>query len=911
MAPDFGVRREGRTISWMLLPALVAAAAVAAFAPPAAAVPTAPTEASGAAAETPSEQAARTGVRVEVPEKTTESEQVFANPDGTFTLEASAVPVRARKGGAWVPVDPTLERRSDGVVVPRATTFGIELSGGGSAAPLARATRGGRSLSLSWPAALPVPVLSGGTATYREVFPGVDLVLVVSVDTLSEVLVVKNADAARNPALRKVTFGWRGEGVSLRQDDGGGFRAVDGHGLPVFVSPRPTMWDSRATDAAKTGASGDRVHGPRDGDKVAPMGLEVAAQSLAVVPDTTLLTAADTRFPLYIDPTIAPGQTDRAMVNQRYPNSTYFNWLGDSNKAEGMGYITDSSDGWHRKRLFYRFRTDYVAGKQILAATFKAYETWAYNCTKSAVDLWVPYPFSTSTDWNNQPSWRYKVSSRTVAYGYSGCSPGGAWVEFDAWKAIDESARNGWSRMNFGLRAGNESQANTSWKRFRYDAGISITYNSVPAQPTSPRTISPATDCVTDSDPAKVPAIPNDPPILVARLNDADGAKGQNVRGHFMFHRKGDATATQYITPYKLPGVDFTYQLPALADGHYSWRVRTYDGVTYGPYSVWCDFRVDSTRPATPTVTAPDGQTYVKGQDATFTFGPGGSTDVTRYRWSLNADAPTSGDVAATSPTVTTPLSFFGPTAMRAWSYDAVGNPSNPNGSLEFTVAGESPRNQWRFDEGAGTTTVDAIRGETLTLSGGCSWTTGADYDLDPTDQALQFDGTNGAATYSSGLLWMNNNFSVTAWVRVADATSKRVAVSQQRHPTSGFSLGVQPASAAGQAEFFFSYSNPDTSAAVKDAVVTAPALVGEWVHLAAVYEAGTKELTLYVDGAAVSSVNAPFSGIAPAGPFVVGQGYDGGAATYFWNGDVDEVRAFHGALIKEQVVRVYLDSRS
>ncbi|MGH3646390.1 MAG: hypothetical protein ACRDTM_04320, partial [Micromonosporaceae bacterium] len=253
---------------WLVVALLLAGTGVAALAPG--------TPAAALGEETPSEQAKRTGVRVPVPEKTTESEQVFANPDSTFTLETSAVPERARKSGRWMPIDTTLVR-AGAVIAPKATTADIAFSAGGSSTALARITEGGRSLELYWPQALPEPVLSGSTATYREVFAGVDLVLVANAQSFSEVLVVKTAQAAANPALRKIKFGVRGDGVSIRTAPGGGFAAVDQHGLEVFTSPQPSMWDSGADAGAVAPPSAQaRVLGPREGDQVAPMGVEVS-----------------------------------------------------------------------------------------------------------------------------------------------------------------------------------------------------------------------------------------------------------------------------------------------------------------------------------------------------------------------------------------------------------------------------------------------------------------------------------------------------------------------------------------------------------------------------------------------------------------------------------------------------------
>ncbi|MGH3646391.1 MAG: LamG domain-containing protein [Micromonosporaceae bacterium] len=482
-------------------------------------------------------------------------------------------------------------------------------------------------------------------------------------------------------------------------------------------------------------------------------------------------------------------------------------------------------------------------------------------------------------------------------------------MAFDAIKGVKYATSHSYKTTALGLRAGNESQANTSWKRFRNDAILSISYNTVPAKPTSLRTTSPLTTCVAGDSP---PVIPNDPPILVARLNDADGAKGQKVKGRFYLSVKGGSLVGTYDTAYKLPGVDFTMQAPQLSDGVYSWRLRTYDGVDWGPYSQWCDFRVDSRRPQTPTIATPDGQTYRYGDEATFTFGPGGSTDVTKYRYSFMSDAATSGEVPADSPSIARRMWFFGPNNLRVWSYDAAGNVSDPPGSLEFAVAGGDPRTQWRLDEGQGTSTADAIYGDTLPLSAGCDWAPGVWNDDDPLDMALAFDGVDGVAARSGGLLWMNQNFSVAAWIRVADASARRVAVSQDGsgYAGSGFSIGVSPDPdpAIDQGNIEFRLRNP--ASATEEAVVSAPGVVDEWVHVTAVYESTTQLMTLYVGGEYAASVNASFTGVEWASSFVLGRGRSGTSPAYFWKGDIDEVRTYRGTLAVEQVRQIANEPR-
>lgn len=59
-------------------------------------------------------------------------------------------------------------------------------------------------MSLGWPGLLPEPRLDGATATYPEVFNGVDLRLTADAEGFQRVLVVKSAEAAANPALDRM-----------------------------------------------------------------------------------------------------------------------------------------------------------------------------------------------------------------------------------------------------------------------------------------------------------------------------------------------------------------------------------------------------------------------------------------------------------------------------------------------------------------------------------------------------------------------------------------------------------------------------------------------------------------------------------------------------------------------------------
>ncbi|EHN76262.1 hypothetical protein SMCF_4243 [Streptomyces coelicoflavus ZG0656] len=284
------------------------------------------------------EAAQESGERVEVMGERTERTTVFANPDGsTFTLEESAVPVRVpAPGGGWQAPDATLEKRSDGMVGPKGAAVGISFSGGGETGPLAQIEDGGRSLALDWPDELPVPSLDGPRAVYAEVLPGVDLQVTATPESFQPVFVVKTPEAAASDALERLTFGLETSHLTVREGAAGNLAAVDGNGNTVFKAPPARMWDSAGqgtaggvqpqlvtadstptaepADPSESAPSGSGVE-PGQGDTVARMDVQVGDGSLSVIPDTDMLTTSDESvFPLFIDPTVTWGESERTLL---------------------------------------------------------------------------------------------------------------------------------------------------------------------------------------------------------------------------------------------------------------------------------------------------------------------------------------------------------------------------------------------------------------------------------------------------------------------------------------------------------------------------------------------------------------------------------------------------------------------
>ncbi len=107
------------------------------------------------------------GTRVEVPEAATETDTVWANPDGTVSREVAQAPVRVRdrESGELVDIDVALRRRA-GRLAPAAAPGEVSFSASG-AGDLARLRLpGGEQVSLGFASPVEAPTVRGSRAEY-------------------------------------------------------------------------------------------------------------------------------------------------------------------------------------------------------------------------------------------------------------------------------------------------------------------------------------------------------------------------------------------------------------------------------------------------------------------------------------------------------------------------------------------------------------------------------------------------------------------------------------------------------------------------------------------------------------------------------------------------------------------------
>lgn len=885
------------------------------------------------------DKAAATGADVEITSLRSESSEVFATAEGQLEAVQHLRPVRARVDGAWKPVDNTLVKASDGSVAPKATAVGLTLSGGGGG-PLVTLERAGKSLAYSWPTTLPSPVLEGDTATYKNVLNDVDLQLRSDTDGFAELLVVRTAEAAKNPALAELKLGVSAPGLDLKETEDGGLEARDeAAGGVVFTAPEPVMWDSSTGPTAPAGKSSVRAAGavaageadaggPGDASKVMPVGVDVASDGseLKLTPDQGMLTGADTMYPVFIDPkTYTPKAGDWTMVSRYWADQPQWRFNGDSDA--GVGYCEwDYCAPYDTKRLFYQFPTSTFAGTSILKATFVGHETHSASCDGRAIELWRTKDIGKATTWNNsKDDWLSQLDTRDVAHGGGSSCPAGD-VEFDATAGVKYAATHDDPYTSFGLRASHEDDK-YGWKRFSDDAYLRVTYNRPPPQiPTSHLSMDPGGTCKKPASKARVRMLPK---IWAKNVTDPD--KDQVSVQFQALWDTGDGKGTvarwtsAKMTP-KASGSDFVTTLPASIpkNTNINWDVRAvdyYEGAAYS-YSPWsnagsatgCYFVYDTSVPQGPTIASgeypasdpasPDDPSYDGvGRWAGFTADSPAS-DVTKYWFGINEDPSADNAIATTAgaaQTLRTRPTMSGLNFITAQAFDAAGNGSEIR-TYQFKVkAGQPARAQWTLDDAADATQAKGTAGErTLAVKG--APTLGAEGAV---GSAISFDGTDDFLQSDIPTVDTSAGFSVAAWAKLSKMpTTAAVIATQPGNNSPGFELYYSQ----GLDRWVFNQYTADTAAATPvRAMASVPGGVhpDEWVHLAGTYSAGSHQLSLYVNGALAGTTAYSTAWDARRG-LQIGAGSIDGRPTSYFPGIIDDVRLYDKPLVQADVNRLY-----
>jgi hypothetical protein len=871
-------------------------------------------------------------VRVEAADRTTATEQVFANPDGTMTLEQHMVPVRVRRDSGWVPVDHTLVKRPDGWVVPKASAVDVRFSGGGKAALASLSPGQRRSVSVSWPESLPSPILNGDTATYPEVLPGVDLQVQATDDGFKHVLVVKTAAAAANPKVRKIDYGFSAVGLTLRRTAQGGMEAVDKTGYVLATAPPATAWDSKNTgptalkalagvrvpanakaEAQRAGVESSRS-GPGEFAQVAPVAVALDGAKMTVTPDSTLLDKPD-HLPIYIDPPFTGGLQAWAYSNSSNENNSDGRaWIG-VNPATGALY-----------RSFFQVDMGRVVGANIISARFDITMVHSYSCGPTPMTLWwtstIPNTSGGRAAWSPgliQSMDTQSGNAHKVSGGVPVCNPDpqpDMSMHFNGALTgkVQDWANEGVRSVTLGLAAGDGNNANESatlrWKKFNAStAQIVIHYNNLPVIPKQDSVTPCYAYCANDAYTRSLT------PTLAATVSDVDG---DVLRAEFEVWAGSGADA------YRLTGGSVTatsggtprWQVtPALADNtYYWWRVRACDDVkpsnACGGWSGWWLLRTQAHNPNSPQVlTNIYSPTEWKGGigvpddfmwydpaawDYQFVYSFDNATPVTVPGWTTKPDGSREDPFTPWAPTVD------GVHSVTVYSRNEAGNTSYPPTVFQFKVAPPAPEaGSFALDETTGDTAANRIDSTNNgTRYGGTTWIPNGSRA-----GAASFDGTGAIDTARAVLSTTNAaGYTVAAWVRLSSLpTVNRTILSQDGAVGSAFQLQYV---AAVNAFCFTQKSADSTTATPTSACATTTPARDDWIHVAGVYDAPRRTIRLYVGGTQVAET-AYTATWSAAGRFTIGRALQNGSAADRWVGGVDEVRAFQRVLTDDELFQL------
>jgi RHS repeat-associated protein len=528
-------------------------------------------------------QQARASQRpVIIKDQTTKTTTVFANPNQTMTATVGDGPVQEPDSNSptgFSPIDLKLGEEISGWWSPRRSDAHVEFSDGVGATAVDMAIAK-HTFAMKWAGPLPKPVISGDTATYNDVSPGVNLVLQALTSGYDLRIVLTKQPAAATTFRLPLALG----GLAASLDSRGGL-TLKNNGKVVAAAQQPLMYD------ATTDEAGDPAN-------VVPFSPSLDSKgALVVTPKDSFLSAPTTKYPVTIDPAVNLSATIDTFVNSASPTTTY---AGSTLLKAGKS----SAEGPDRSLL--QFGTTFLEGSDIFSASLNLYESSAPSCTANGLQVWdVSSTWGSSVNWNTQPAMSAEwASGNTNAGGGTGCpasyvslSTGGSGSNtlttlVQDWALGTKTndglmvvASNETSTSYFKKFSSNEAGSNAPYLAVNYDFGPGVSGGRLP------------------NDGAFVPTTR---PTLQGTFFDLDAGTVGQIQ--YELDTSGGTVIDTQLGSSVPSGSTSSWQVPA-ADGlvngtTYKWRARGYDGILYGLWTGYRTFTVDTTAPGTPVITS-------------------------------------------------------------------------------------------------------------------------------------------------------------------------------------------------------------------------------------------------------------------------------------------------------------------
>ncbi|WP_460543993.1 LamG domain-containing protein [Glycomyces halotolerans] len=870
--------------------------------------------------------------------------RVTADPDGLLTAKVEAVPTWAPDAsGEWVEVDTGFAVAADGTITTNAAVSDITVSGGGAGPFVTATSPEGASVSLTWPEALPAPVVTEDTVIYPEVRPGLDLQVQSDLDGFSYALVVKTPEAAADPQLTAIDIGINADGLTVTQDATGAVTAVDSAGETVFAAPAAYMWDSSlnpepgsetSTESEPSTFSTTEEEPVSDLGEDDPMpgryaevGVDLEGTTLTVTPDAELLSDPAAEFPITIDPPFVGKRLAWANIFQNRPGSSWTNdkdWPRKGGMRVGYnswyGCSPDACGLW---RSAVRFGIGGLKNKDVLSARVSMTQTHSGGCGSTDLALWeVNRKMGNGTTWNSITSATLDhLQTKSVASSNSGgCGTNYPDRDVNFTGSAVKSKLNSRlssdrSWMTFMVRSSNESDPH-AWRRIDIKSvELIVTYNSPALNPTSLRTN--GKSCVT-SGYSSSPWTSEVQPTLSGVPRDPDGKVGAYIqvrqKGSSSNVRTWSTSRNQKSNSRQSWTIPSSKKLPS---GEYRWRMRSLDDYKNGTdnwFDSWCYFRVDATAPTPPKVELVSPANPQAGDEVTFRFT---STDahsgMNAFYYGVNEEAQRHkvSSSGTTTITVTAPSSG-GYTWLYVWAADKAGNSSKRMQADFFAprIVEPVPAAAWRLDgdglddaAGIGDADDDEQASYDLTMGRTSGWTDSGPET--PVGEAMLFGGTD-CVTTQSPVIRTDVPYTVSAWVRsdVTD-TGVRTVLSQSGRNGTGFALRYRGMSGEWDMRLIGEDSS-DPSVYSRAGSTSTPAQ-GQWTHLAATVDPGSKVIQLWVDGTLEDTETFAHEAWHADGPVNIGCSgtTDNHRQSHYFKGAVQHVGIWQGLLTDAQVQKV------
>jgi hypothetical protein len=178
----------------------------------------------------------------------------------------------------------------------------------------------------------------------------------------------------------------------------------------------------------------------------------------------------------------------------------------------------------------------------------------------------------------------------------------------------------------------------------------------------------------------------------------------------------------------------------------------------------------------------------------------------------------------------------------------------------------------------------------------GPTYTAGQASMPDASDLAARFDATGQQSISAPHVVDADRSFSVAAWARVDKLGGLPAVFSEDGAKISAFKVRANT-----DGRWSFVTFNADDQNASRDEVFAGTVQLGQWTHLAAVYDAGTHQIQLYVNG--VLGGSAAHTGTwNPTGGLQIGRAKWAGAPVEWFTGAIDDVAVYSRPLFASEI---------